>query len=755
MTSGVGQRDNFAPTVSAEPVVDVRQVLRWGWRVVWSGKYMLLSCWLIAIVPAMFYLKQATVLYTSTASIMIEAAEATDAMSTRNDLRLRLSDSVVQTEVGVLTSRVLAERVIRRLKLDRDPEFNPKLREPDAIANLVAYANPMRWLTALAQPKTAADQEDSMPTATAEALERAAVVDVFRRNLEAKWQRRTFLIDITFISRSREKSALILNTLTDEYLLDRLEASFDDARRVSGWLEGRLQDLRQDVQQAETAVESFRASNGLRRTGDGQKTLTGQQLSELSTRLIIARTDLAQKQARLNQVRSLLQSSGNIESAYEVLQSPLIQRLREQESTLQREISEAIKTFGERHPRMVGYRADLGELQSKLRAETQRISESIANELEVANAGVRTLERELQSLRSVADDAGGAEIQLRELERQSEASRGLYEGFLQRFKKEAEATSGGQRANARVISAAQVPRSPSSPRTAWTLGLVSMFALGFGLALIFVLDRLDNAIRSSDDAEDITGLSTLSVVPLYRGKTENMIVELAEKPRSSIADAFRSLRVSLEAHAGDDDDHQGGRIIAMTSSVPREGKTFASLCLATMIARSGQRVLLIDSDIHRPRMHVMLGLPNELGLVHILAGSANFEDAVVRSVAANFDFLPAGKLKAVAEEVRREEAAPFLEEMRKHYDRVIIDLPPVLAVSDARVLSTLADQVIYLIRWNSTPRDAVRIGVRLLRDMNVRFAGVIISQINQARHRQMAYGDYGTYYAQYGEYYTK
>lgn len=751
MTTSSGQQENFQAKIAAEPVVDIRQLLRWAWRVTWSGKYMLLACWLLILAPTIFYLKQATVLYTSSAVIMIEAPEATDALSARNDTRMRLSDSAVQTEVGVLTSRVLVERVVTRLKLDQDPEFNPKLREPGGFGVLVGYLNPMRWLSAIAAPKVPG--EDTVATATVEALERAAVVAQVSRNLEAKWQRRTYLIDISFTSENREKAALILNTLTEEYLLDRLEASFEDARRVSSWLEDRLQNLRQDVQLAETAVEQFRVRNNLQRSGEGQKTLTGQQLSELNTRLIIARTDLAQKQARLNQVRSLLQSSGNIESAYEVLQSPLIQRLREQEAILQREISEAIKTFGERHPRMVGYRADLAELQSKLRAETQRISDSIGNELEVASAGVRTLERELSALRSTVDNAGGAEIQLRELERQAEATRSLYEGFLQRFKKEAEASSGGQRANARVISTAQMPRSPSAPRTAWTLSLVSILALGFGLALIFVLDRLDNAIRSSDEAEELTGLPTLAVVPLYRGKVDNMVAELADKPRSSIADAFRSLRVSLEAQL--EDEQEGGRVIAMTSSVPREGKTFASLCLATMVARSGQRTLLIDSDIHRPRMHVMLGRPNELGLMHVLNGSASFEDAVIRDVAPGLDFLPAGKLKAIAEEVRKEEAETILLALRSQYDRIVIDLPPVLAVSDARVLSSLADQVVYLIRWNSTPRDAVRVGVRLLRDMDINLKGVIISQINQARHRQMAYGDYGTYYAQYGEYYTK
>lgn len=752
MTDSQGERDHPGAFLPTETSIDIRQVVRWAWRVTWSGKYMLLSCWLLAIVPTVLFYQQQTPLFTATATLMVEGSEASDAFSSRGDFRLRLNDSALQTEVGVLTSRVLAERVIDKLHLDQDPEFNPALREPGRVAALLANLNPLRLLSSIARPKSAGEEKEGNAPDVVKALQRAAIVDGFLSRLDATSQRRSYLINVSFTSADPERAALILNTLTQQYLIDRLEASFDDARRVTSWLEERLSALRQDVQTSETAVEGFRNLNGLRRSGDGRKTLTDQQLSELNSRLIIARTDLAQKQARLNQIRSLLQSGSGLDSAYEVLQSPLIQRLREQESILQREMSEALKTFGERHPKMVGYRADLEELQAKLRAEMQRISQGIANETEVARAGIVTLERELSQLRNVADTAGAAEIQLRELERQADATRSLYESFLQRFKREAETGSGGQRANARILSEAQIPATASYPRTLRGITLISLLSLLFSLILIFVIDRMDNAIRSSDEAEDLTGLPTLAVIPLFRGNTDNMIQVLADKPRSAIADSFRSLRVSLDAR---DSGGSGGRVISMTSSVPREGKTFASVCLAAMYARGDQKVLLIDSDVHRPRTHIMLRQKNDRGLLNILNGEASFEETVVRSIAPNLDFLPAGHLQTIAEEVHKDAAAPLLVKLRQEYDRIIIDLPPVLAVSDARALSTLSDQVIYLVRWNATARDAVRVGVRLLQDMNVNFAGVIISQINQTRHGQYAYGDYGTYYGRYNEYYTK
>lgn len=739
-------------------MMDIRQTARWVWRVLWRGKYMVMSCWLIAFVPTVLYIQQATPLYTASAELTIDAPEASDALSSRGggDFRPWLTDSVVQTQVGVMTSAMLAQRVIDKLRLHEDPEFNARLREPDRLGELLRSMNPLTWLAAAAQPRKAA-QPSALSEAAARDSEGAAIIRAFLARLEAKVQRRSFIINVSFTSEDREKAALIVRTVTELYVLDRLEASFEDARRVNGWLAERLGALQVDVQAAEAAVEDFRAQFGLRRGGDRQVTVTDQQLSELNSRLVVARAELAQRQARLDHIRGLSRSGTGIASSYDVLQSQLIQRLREQETTLVREMSEAEKIYGERHPRMVAYRADLQELRGKLESEMQRISQAIANEVQVAAAGVRTLEQELNALRDVANLAGGAEVKLRELERQAQATRGLYEAFLQRFKRDAETQAGVQRANARIITPAQIPGAPTYPRPARTISIVSMLSIGFGLLLIFLMDRLDNAVRSSDEAEEITGVPTLAVVPLHRGNRENMIQELADHPRSAIADALRNLRVTLDLSVLDGGANRStpSRIVALTSSMPKEGKTFAALCLAVMCARSGQRVLLIDGDTHRPRLHTMIGRENERGLLQIIEGVATPEEVIAANVAQRLDFLPAGSSPNIGDHIREDQLEPLLRALADRYDRVIIDLPPVLAVADARVLSSLADRVIYLVRWNFTPRDAVRNGIRLLRDAGVNLHGVVLSQVNQRKHSRYAYGDYGSYYGRYREYYSE
>ncbi|HYD31383.1 MAG TPA: GNVR domain-containing protein [Azospirillaceae bacterium] len=738
--------DPLSPSTGATSI-DVRQSLRWAWRVGWRGKYLVIACMVLVLVPMWLYLQQARQRYTAEAKIMIEAPETNDVLSDRtvSIARQRLTDAVVQTEADLMASSVLARRVVAKLRLDEDPEFNVKLREPRPLEALLASLNPMSWIPA--EWRSQGEVQILSPAAR-ENIERARVVRAFSGGLTVRPQRRSYIISVQFSSESREKAALIANTVAELYVLDRLEASFEEARRVSTWLGDRLEDLRKDVVAAESAVERFRAEHNLRRNNERQATLGDQQLSELNSRLVLARADLAQKQARLEQVQVLGRSRGSVETTTDVLQSVLIQRLREQEATKSREMSEALKTYGERHPRMVGLRADLDDLRRKITDEIDKIASSFANDVEVAAAGLTSMERELDGMRRQNNVAGEAEVRLRELERQAEAGRSLYEAFLTRFKREAEQER-MQRANARIVSTADVPVGASYPPKRLILILALLVSFTGGIGVVFLLDRLDNAVRSGDEAEELTGLPTLAMIPLHRGSGERPYQVVLQQPRSVLADSVRSLRTALDLGAGTD----SGRIVLITSSVPKEGKTFISLCLALLFSKVEERVLLIDGDIHRPRLHSALGIAGENGLAQVLTGECRFDDVVHRGIADNIDFLPAGHCTNPAEAIHGPQVEAFLNEMMNRYSRIVVDSPPVLAVADTRVLARLADRVIYLIKWNSTPRDAVRNGIKLLRSAGVNLSGVALSQVNQRKHARYGYGDYGQYYGRYRDYY--
>ncbi len=412
---------------------DLRYRLRWSLRVLWRGKHIVFACILLVMVPTFLILQQMTPLYTASAQIMIEAPDVRSGLEERASFRPGMNEPVIQTEAALLSSTVLAHRAIQKLHLANDPEFNGKLRKPKPLAEFILGLNPLSWI-----PATPAQSDaETLPPATREKIELAAITSAFLSKLSVKVPRRSYIISIQYTSENREKAALIANTMAELYVVDRLEANFEEARRVTGWLSERLETLRADLTVAETAAEEYRAAHGLRHTGDQTVTLKDKQLSELSSRLMIARAELAQKQARLDQSRGLTRSQGGTDATSEVLQSSLIQHLREQEAQTQREMSDALKTYGERHPRILGYRADLDDLRGKIRHEISKIGVSLANDVEAAAAGVRSMENELERVRQQANIVGGAEIKLNELERQAQANRAVYEAFLARFKREA------------------------------------------------------------------------------------------------------------------------------------------------------------------------------------------------------------------------------------------------------------------------------------------------------------------------------
>ena len=739
----IGSRVEVGTPVTGQD--ELRQKLRWSWRVLWRGKALVLACLLLVMVPAILAVQQMTPRYTAEARIMVEAAGVRNPLEERDAAAGWLNEPMVQTEADLLSSTVLARRAVAKLHLLNDPEFNGRLQEEKPIAAFLSWFNPWSWLPA----GRAASGEEAVPALVRERMELAAVTGGFLGRLSVRVPRRSFIISVQYTSENPEKAALIANTLAELYVDDRLETSFDEARRVTTWLGERLETLRHDLSAAETAAEEFRAANGLRRVGDQAVTLKDHQLSELSSRFVIARAELAQKRARLDQARGLIHSQGGAEATNDVLQSPLIQALRAEESRIQREMSDALKTYGDRHPRILGSRADQESLHSKIAHEVTKIAGALANDVDATAAGIRSLEEELERTRRQTDLAGGAEVKLRELERQAQAGRAVYEAFLTRFKREAEQ---GQirRANARVISAAEIPTGPSYPAKRSSFTLAFMLALAAGIGLVFLLDQIDNAVRSADEAEALTGLPALAMIPIHQGENSGRPLEdILQRPRSSLSDAVRSLRTALEL-GGD-----GGRcqIMLITSSVPREGKTFVSLCLALLFAKAGPRVLLIDCDVHRPNLFRTIGVDGDRGLVQVLSGEAGVDEVIQRGVGGCLDFMPAGHCLNPAEVIREPQMRGVLNDLAGKYDRIIIDSPPVLAVTDTRVLARLCDRVVYLIKWNSTPRDAVRNGVKLLKSAGCAVYGVALSQVNQRKHDRYGYGDYGYYYGRYRDYY--
>ena len=730
----------------------------------WRHKWLLVTTVGLVTLAAAIYVAQATPRYAAKAKILI-GVPRTNIADVENVLRgLQINRAQLESEMQVLTSRSLVTKVVDKLDLVNEPEFNPRLRPPSRSLLRQWFPGigldplgwiPERWRMALSGGAGSAEPPPPTPEEVEQQVRRAAVARV-RSSLSVRIEGRSRVIEVTARSPDPKLAAGLANTLADLYLLEQLEAKFEATRRAAAWLNDRVQDLRRQVEASERAVEEYHREHGLIEGKD--TTVTEQQVSEINTQLILARTKTAEAGARLRQIRSLLTSERGVESAAEVLASPLIQSLRERETDVTRRAAEMATEYGPRHPKMINVKAELDDIRERLEAEVEKIVHGLDNELEVARIREQTLDRNLENLKAAAAKLNTFQGRLRVLEREAAANRTLFDTFLSRWKE-----TGGQEeiqhADARIISHAEVPARPVSPRKVRIVGVALGFSVFLGIFLVYLIEELDSGFRSSEQIESMTGYGVLSLVPLLtrlRLKRNQPVMYAMDKPTSSFAEALRTLYTGILLSNVDTTP----KSLLITSSLPEEGKTVISAAMARLLARSGRKVLLIDADLRRGQIAKVLDLPNEYGLVEILGRRQHSLDEVVQhdgvsglhvlttggTVVPNPpDLLDSDRMRAL------------LSEAGEAYDLIVIDSPPVRLVSDTRILSHLVDKTVFVIRWAKTRREVATLGIKQIVEAGASVAGVVLSIVDVPKNARYGYADSGYYYGssrKYRKYYA-
>jgi exopolysaccharide transport family protein len=692
---------------------------------------------------------QQTPLYTADALILLDRQkmQVTDMEAVMSGLPA--DSATVDSEVEILQSRALAERVVDRLELMRDPEFNSALRAPSALR----WLDPRVWmrdLLALISAEPAPVNEEMRTRA-----ERDAVIDSLLANLTVTRQRLTYVINISIVSENPEKAARIANAYADSYILDQLEAKFDATRQANEWLSRRLGELRQQVQDSERAVEIYRGEQGLESSSG--VTVSEQQLSELNAQLILARTGLAEARAKYDRARQIRSSGGSIESMADVVQSGTISQLRQKQAELARELANLSSRYGPRHPEVVNAEAQRRDIEVQIGAEISRIIGSLQNNVSVAETRVASLEQSLRDIRGETGESGQAMVQLRELEREAAANRAVYESFLNRFK-ETSQQQDLQVPDSRVISSATAPLEPSHPRKGLSFALALVLSAMLGVGLAFVLEHLDNGIETGRDVEQLLGLPHLVSVPATpaeKGADRKVLSPqdyLLAKPLSAFSEALRSLRSALQLSNVDNPP----KVILFTSALPNEGKTTTASGFARAAAASGLKVVLVDCDLRHPSVHKAFGITRPAtGLVELLAERLDLGKVAVKDEKTGLDILPIATGTANPPDLLAStQMRLLLDRLREDYDLVVLDSAPVLPVSDSRVLSRIADETVFVVRWNETPRDAAQAALRELRLFDASIAGVVLAVVDTARQAKYGYGDGGYYYGKYSRYYV-
>jgi len=652
--------------------------------------------------------------YEAKALVLVDPGEQRIVAPEQSLSGLAISSALVDSEVEALNTRELAVRVTDRLNLRQDPDFNPALLEAPAGGTAAAQAGPDR------------------------------VPDRVNGALEARRKGTTNVIELTARAKDPDKAAQLANGYAGAYLASLSDRGLQSARNAALWLGGRLEELRAEVNQAEAAAERFRAEAGLL-TANGS-TLSEQQSAEAQAALLTAQADLAEAQARQQQVRDLMARGGSPEAIAAVINSNLIRDLRGREADVARERAELLSRYGPRHPDLLRNAAELEDVRGRIQSEIERIAASLDGEVGVARARVANLQGRMNESRTQLAAGNGELAALRQLEREAAAARAVYESFLERS--HALSEQGALSANrARLLSMAMPPSQSTAPSLAIVLLAAGILGLGAGVAAAWIAQQLDDTIDSADDVERQIGVPALSSIPEMPRKALRALPldqmhpasYLVRHPLSAFAAALRVVRAAiLYAPEGE----APRKVVAITSASPGEGKTTLSLCLARMAALSGERVALVDCDVRRRAVNDLLNIAPGAGLLEVLSGRSRWRDVIGRDEDSKAHILPLSTLATPLDDLIGSQAMRrLLAELREAYDLVILDCPPVLAVAETRALARMADMTMVVGRRGRTSARALSNAIQQIRVAGAQVGGVALNGVDPKAPGRTSYSD--------------
>ena len=734
------------------PVINMTDVL----RVLRTRKILIIATAALVAIITVIVVSHLTPLYRATAYVMVDPKQSnvTDTSAVIGGLPTD-SPSTVENQMQILLSRALIGMVVDKLSLvgatgalSRPQPAGPTLREqldpaywlgPDWFgavwfewlnANVLGNAPPVE----VAQEKTLDPKN--------------ALINQIRANLSVAGLGRSTTIAITFASEVPESAALVANTLAASYVENQVKGKSEATQNASEWLADRLSRLSAQTQTSERMVELYKAEHKLMDTAPPTTspgaTIIQQQLGALNLQLISAQSKLAEQEARYAQVMAM-KESGRSADVSQVVASPLIAQLRQQDVEIFRQEAELSTKYGPSHPRILDLQSQKQNLSAKIDEEVRRVVATVQNDVEVARAGVASLQASLANLGSKVQTEDLARVKLSELTSAAASNRAVFEAFLQRFK-EIEGSDALQEPDARVISQATVPVSPSFPNKMLSFGVALPGGLVLGLLLAMVLDSLTKGFRTQEDVERILSLPMLAALPEVTGWSKRRSADrVIKNPMSSYAEAVRGLQLGLMLN------DKRLKVVVVTSSVPSEGKTTVAISLARIAARSHERVILVDGDLRQPSVVRTVNIPQpNFGIAEALTGTP-VEECLTKDPLSDVRILSAQRLRNPSHIVSSEKLANLVESLSSSCDLLVIDSPPLLATNDARILAQFADAVLFVVRWERTSRDAALHALRLLTDAMAPIAGVVLSR---ADWEQFHYFNYGRMkYRQLAKYY--
>ncbi len=654
----------------------VTSVLESLWRRKWVPLVCLAAGWGLGLLA----MAAMPPLYKAQSQIMIETTDR--------------DNGVLQSEVAIATSPPVLSKVAGRLMLYRDPEFS-KARLSDKVLLRGGDENAVR--------DRVMHRLDSM--------------------IDVRVKPGTSIIDMVVHNTDPDRAAQIANAVLASYQERKVDERFEQSRQIGIWMTKRLEEIKAEGQTAKQVLEDFHVAHG--RLAPGGSQLQAERMVIINRDIANAQNDIATLSSRLEQARG---GKGAGDSFRAVLKSERINALKKTETELSLEVTQMAQRYGDRHPRMIAKKAQLEGVRKSIQAETRRVLQSTAQELQAARDRLQKLESQIEVINTDVDFDSRLTLQMKNLESEIAANDRLYADFQIKYQ-DVMADAELRGSDMKVISMATIPSQPDQSARIAMAFMLGVF--GFVLGFLYVLLRIlwAKGFTGAGQLEGMSGYPVFGAIPMAGVKGQTAVHHhVTQDPAAILAESLRSLRVSLRLRG---ESERRARVIAFTSTLPDEGKTSLAVMLAMIASKAGERVCVVDCDLRRPSLHKAFGIGNARGLADYLSDRLSADDVIHRKDPSGVHLVTAKAVPSYSLTLLTSgRMERLIDSLREQYDLVILDAPSSLAFADARVLARMVDQTMYVVAWNRTRRETVLASLKAYADMGYADLALVLNKVD-------------------------
>ena len=709
------------------------------WRVLLKRRRIALTFFAVVVGIVVVYSFAATPVYRGTAQILVDL-EKNPVMTfadTGNGAFIQMKDSseYYRTQIEILSSRAFGDRVVKKLQLDQNPYFMEQKEKGTggiirSIRKIFAGLFPAK-----AKPR------NPIPLAAIQEEADSALTDAVLKNMEVEIGKGSNILKIHYYSKDPLVASAMANGIASVYIEHNLDIRVKPFRDAVEWLSARMIESRSKVEESQKVVQNYKEKKGIV-SFEAKENVVTQKLQELMTQLVQTEGARQDAEVKYNQIKSVIEHPDLLATVPDIMNNEVIQGLRTDELAVKRKISELSEKYGAKHPLMVRAQTELATVQKNLIAEARKMMAAAKTEYDIAKGRESSIRRTIDEQKLEVLDLGRKAIDYGVIAGEADNNKQFYELLLKKLQ-EASLSGGINVSNVQIVDGATVPDAPVRPNRGLNILLALVVGLMGGVFSAFFMEYMDDSIKTPEDIENVLALPFMGYVPAT-AKEEGPIY-MFSGPRASIAESYRTIRTSIMLSSMEENPVQ---VILVTSATPNEGKTTTAANLAVAMAQMGERVLLIDADMRRHNLHTVFALENIIGISDMVVDHDNVE-AGTRDLShiPNLSVITGGTLAPNPSELLGSNSMrDLMAKFRKQYDRIIVDSPPLLAFSDALVLSRLSDGALFVIWGGVTRRDAVKKTTQAIQGVNGKVLGVVLNNTsaswNSSSHEYYPYYDH-------------